>query len=179
MPADTTLDTFFNILDPSNADYKKLNDLMDNVFCPNTGTLPWVGISKYGPQFQGGPAVRALFQQLFNTFPNACLAEVAPRFYCPGDGTPPTGIAVQTTLSGTQKAFWFQTAPAYSAPLSNITPDGKHSMSVDACAVVFFDVNDKITQLSLYFDRYSLSQQLTLPQQHLTLTAARSEASAG
>lgn len=43
-------------------------------------------------------------------------------------------------------------------------------MHVDACAVVFFDGNDKITQLSLYFDRYLLSQQLTLPQRQLTLT---------
>ena len=172
MTADATLDAFFDILDPSDAQYKHLNDLMNNVFCPNTGTLPWVGISKYGPQFQGAPAVRQLFQQLFVTFPDGSLAEVAPRFYYPlgAAAAAVTGIAVQTTLSGTHKALWFQTPPAYSPPLSNITPDGLHSMSVDACAVVFFDGNHKITQLSLYFDRYSLSQQLTLPQHQLTLT---------
>jgi len=171
MHIDATLDAFFEILDPLGGQYQNLNNLMNNVFCPNTGMLPWVGISRYGPQFEGAPAVRQLFRQLFVTFPNAALTEVTPRFYCPGGGsTPPTGIAVQTTLSGTQKALWFQTPPAFSPPLSNITPDGLHSMHVDACAVVFFDGNDKITQLSLYFDRYLLSQQLTLPQRQLTLT---------
>ena len=143
---------------------------MNNVFCPNTGTLPWVGISKYGPQFQGAPAVRQLFRQLFVSVSGRSWRKL-PKILLPsGAVPPPTGIAVQTTLSGTQKALWFQTPPAFSPPLSNITPDGLHSMHVDACAVVFFDANDKITQLSLYFDRYLLSQQLTLPQRQLTLT---------
>ena len=70
MPIDATLDAFFEILDPLGGQYQNLNNLMNNVFCPNTGMLPWVGISRYGPQFEGAPAVRQLFRQLFVTFPN-------------------------------------------------------------------------------------------------------------
>jgi hypothetical protein len=106
-----------------------------------------------------------LFRQLFVTFPDASLAEVAPRFYYPlgAAAAAVTGIAVQTTLSGTQKALWFQQPPYLSPPISNIVPDGLHSMGIDACAVVFFDANNNYTimQFSLYFDRYSMAQQLT------------------
>jgi len=167
--ADDTPNDFFQVLDPSNTtnEYQNLNDLM-TLFCPDNAdrTLPWIGISKYGPQFQGTSAVRNLFRQLFVTFPDGALAEVDPthRFYYPRGvaAVAITGIATPTALSGTQTALWFQTPPYYSPPISNITPDGKHSMSVDACAVVAFDPNShKITQLALYFDRYSMSEQLT------------------
>jgi hypothetical protein len=161
---DQTLTTFFSVLNPaSNPNvYQNLTTLMQQ-FVPVTNNLPWIGIAKYGPQFQGS-AVRTLFRQLFISFPDCELAEVAPRFYLPNNSPYGVGIAVQTTLSGSQQSAWFQQHGYASPPISNIVPDGVHSMSVDACAVFLFDPQSfLIAQFSLYFDRYSMAQQLTPP----------------
>jgi hypothetical protein len=161
-----TVTNFFLIVTPPtakvpNPEYEDLNDLMNTVFSPN----PSVGITSYGPQFQGASAVRALFRQIFITFNNLVFTEVPPRyFYRPPNQ--PEGIAVQTQLFGLQYTSWFpRGSPYYSPPISNITPDGNHSMTVDAAAFFSFDNNFKVTQLALYFDRYSMSQQLALAAQ--------------
>jgi hypothetical protein len=160
---DETVTNFFLVFTPPtigtpNQYYKDLTDLMRVVFSsPNCS----VGITNYGPQFQGASDVRTLFRQIFVAFNNLVFTEVAPRYYYRPPNQP-AGIAVQTQLFGTQNTSWFPRGSAhYSPPISNITPDGNQSMTIDACAVFSFAANYKITQLALYFDRYSMAQQLT------------------
>jgi hypothetical protein len=175
---DTTLNHFFTVLnDATSSHYQDLDYLMQQVFCPSgnptttypSGSIPACGITDHGPQFIGDTEVRLLFQTIFTAFPDfRSLPQVAPgvpskRMYSQDQ----TMIAIQTTISGTQKARWFQDkfGPGgrpghYSPPISDIQPDGKHAMQLPVANVMIFDTNGKIVQLSMYFDRYLMNIQL-------------------
>lgn len=159
---DGTLDLFLDILSQG-SDYKNLNKLMSQVFCANVGsppTAPWVGIANYGPQFVGVDAIRTLFSQIFFvTFPDVQFQPISNTYRLYSSQGPDT-IAIQAMLSGTQVGFWFQhPSLGFSPPISGITPSGK-KMNVAACAVFTFNNGHRVSQLSIYFDRYLMSQQL-------------------
>jgi hypothetical protein len=169
-PNDPTLDDFFNVLNNvSDTNYHSSTYLTTSVFCAEVGsppTLPAVGITDHGPNFQGTADVKLLFDQLFTSFPDVALAPLsgAPRLYSTDGFT----IGIQTTLTGTQKDKWFKHATGgqkdhYSPPLSDIKPDKIHVMVIPACAVFNFDNSNLITRLWLYLDRYRMQQQLTPP----------------
>jgi hypothetical protein len=174
---DNTLGLFFNVINGAGAHHQNLDYLMQNVFSPNggatgahpLGTIPAVGITDHGPQFYGAGEVRLLFQTFFTAFPDAqILPQLSPgvpskRLYSQDQ----TMIGIQTILAGTQKDLWFQHRSTalglpdhYSPPLSDIEPDGSHKMQLPAAAAFNFDANSKISQLSLYFDRYLMNSQL-------------------
>jgi hypothetical protein len=159
-PADPTLDNFFKALnDPTfSPNYHSVNYLMANIFCPDTGVLPCVGITDYGPQFNGAGDVAGLFTQIFSSFPDFTLTPIPPRLYS-GDGLT---IGVQGTLGGTQAADWFSKGHKhYSPPISGITPDKIHLMKVPACSVFTVNAGNQITKWALYLDRYRMARQLT------------------
>ena len=143
------LTTFFSVFNPgANAHatiQQKLDILMNNVFCiDDANGNPGVGITQHGPQFMGATKVRALFQQLFTTFPDVWWAKSrthpaitpVPRLYSNDNYAPPT-IGVQTTLWGTHKKPWFQDDTNYSLPLSAIKPNNK-ATEVPSFAVFSF-----------------------------------------
>jgi hypothetical protein len=175
---DATLDHFFNVINGVGTQhYQDLNYLMQQVFCPNAnptsahplGSIPAVGITNHGPQFYGADQVRLMFDTLFTVFPNfQSTPQLSPnvaakRLYSHDQ----TMIGIQTTLTGTQKAKWFQHTIAvagkpdhYSPPISDIEPDGTRSITLPVANVMTFDENGKIVQLSMYFDRYLMNSQL-------------------
>jgi hypothetical protein len=175
---DATLNNFLTVLNDSNSQhYQDLDYLMQQVFCPSgnptptypTGSVPACGITDHGPQFIGEAAVRKLFQTIFTAFPDfRSTPEVAPgvpskRMYSHDH----TMITIQTTITGTQHGLWFQdkVGPSghpghYSPPISDIQPDGTHKMDLPVANVMTFDASGKIVQLSMYFDRYRMKNQL-------------------
>ena len=166
MSTDSVLDDFLRVInDPTYGVYHQVAPyLMGHVFCADTGTLPCVGITDYGPQFIGAPDVQRLFTQLFTSFPDLSMNPTPPptRFY----STDQTGISIQATLAGTQVAEWFPKGDAhYSPPLSGITPDKIYLMKVPACAVFTFDAAgpaaNHIVKISIYTDRHRMARQLT------------------
>jgi hypothetical protein len=175
---DATLDNFFTVLnDDTSPNYRNLDYLMQRVFSPNGnpnppypwGPIPACGITDHGPQFIGEAAVRKLFQTLFTAFPDfRSTPEVAfklpsKRMYSKDQ----TMITIQTTITGTQHGLWFQDKVGtgklpgyYSPPISDIQPDGTHQMDLPVANVMTFDDKGKIVQLSMYFDRYRMKNQL-------------------
>jgi hypothetical protein len=165
MSADAKLDAFFQVLTPGSGHYKIIADMMA-LFCAVSAdnTLPAVGLTDYGPNFEGAD-VEDLWTQLFTTFPDDIkLTEIPPRTRSTGG---PTTIMVQTRLEGTHKHDWFSHAHRpghkdhHSPPLSGLPvahPNKK--MDLPACAVFTFDGSDLITKLSIYFDRYRMAKQL-------------------
>jgi hypothetical protein len=132
---------------------------------PNT--IPRIGITSYGPQFIGYSAVQRLFRQLFSSFQNLKMTQQGPV-----DPQNPTKnwlfnsdasmIGIQVIFSGLQVGSWFAAGtPYYSPPLSNIVPDSNHTLDLDASVIFTMDnASSKIVQISIYFDRYLMSQQL-------------------
>jgi hypothetical protein len=156
----------YNLLPPN------VTDLLQFLVCFNAeslsgvmGTLttnPKVGITSYGPQYVGYAAVQRMFRQLFSAFQNLQLTPQGPTtdWLSNSDGSV---MGVQVNLSGQQIGSWFaKNSPYYSPPVSDIVPDGRHSIDLDACAIFYFDNNQNlIQQISIYFDRYLMQQQLT------------------
>jgi hypothetical protein len=153
----------------NNAD---LTTLMGTFSQSNPNTTPRVGITSYGPQFVGFTAVQRLFRQLFITFSRVTLTEQGPidlanptaNWLFNAAGSPIPQIGIQMNLSGVQVAAWFAAGtPYYSPPLSTIVPDSTRAMDLDVSVIFSFDAANynKISQVSLYFDRYLMSQQLT------------------
>ena len=164
MSADTQLDAFFAVLTVGDPTYQNTTDMM-NLFCADNPsanpTIPCVGVTDYGPQFKGRADVLTLWAQLFTTFPDdIALTQILPRTY---SKAAPTTIIVQTKLSGTHKADWFEpnTHPHYSPPLSGL-PIAGNTMSLAACSVFTFDSshNPLITKVAIYFDRYRMAKEL-------------------
>lgn len=166
MSADTKLNDFFQVLTPGAAGhYKNVAEMMA-LFCAVSADnkLPAVGLTDFGPNFEGAD-VEDLWEQLFKTFPDDIkLTEIPPRTRSTG----PTTIMVQTRLEGTHKHDWFSHAHPpghkdhHSPPLSGL-PVANKKMNLPACAVFTFDGSDKITKLSIYFDRYRMAKQLGAP----------------
>jgi hypothetical protein len=167
MSNDTTLDTFFEVLNDTNsAHYQDVAYLLKNVFCADTPAatpkFPSAGITGHGPQFVGVKHIEILFNELFTSFSGFTSTPLpgAPRLYSPDGAT----IGIQTTLTGAHVAQWFgKNGPFQSPPLSNIIPDKYQHMQVPACSVCVFDKDHLITHLSIYTDRYRMMRQLTPP----------------
>jgi hypothetical protein len=152
---------------------RDLQDLMGTFSTVNNAaSYPRVGITSYGPQFIGYTAVQRLFRQLISSFNPIALTPQGPPydpqdtgstwlFNSPNASIPVVGV--QVNFSGSQVGSWFaEGTPYYSPPLSNIVPNGNRAMDLDACAIFSFDPeNNDISQASIYFDRYLMSQQLT------------------
>jgi hypothetical protein len=137
---------------------------MNTLYTTNPTVNPMVGITSYGPQFIGYSAVQRLFRQLIATFNPLQLTPQGPntQWLFNSDSSV---IGVQVTLTGLHVGSWFAAnTPYFSPPLSNIVPDKTRSLDLDACAVFYFDnATHLIKQISIYFDRYLMQQQLTLP----------------
>jgi hypothetical protein len=164
-----TIDTFFKVFDPGQGDYENLDTLMNKAFCADGGGLPWVGITRHGPQFRGAAQVRDFYKQRFATFSNLWWGESTtapphltrvPRLYS-NDGYDPPTVAVQTTFQGKHTGLWFQDRTRFSLPLSAIQPSGNKT-EVPACAVFAFGAEDpsRISQLSYYMDRYNQMREV-------------------
>jgi hypothetical protein len=194
-PEDSTLDTFFNVLAaPASGSAHDVavdtNTLLTQVFChdnglgPGTQGLPCVAItehgSRQGPGFFGGPEVSTLFTKLFQSFPNVALTPVSDlRLYSPYTSPKysPITIGVQVDLTGSYQTGWFpKLTPGgkkshYSLPLSGLKPASAppyKNVSIPAVAVFEFDAHHKVTQLSLYMDRYHFVPQVSLTSLHTT-----------
>ena len=130
------------------------------------GDNPLVGVTSYGPQFRGYSDVQRLFRQLIVSFQSLALTQQ-------GNASPPqddwlfdktkTVVGIQMIFSGLHVAGWFAKAtPHYSPPLSDIVPNSTHAMDLDASVIFYTDASNNylISRVSIYFDRYLLSQQL-------------------
>jgi hypothetical protein len=173
-----TLDTFFSVFNPNSGagTYKNVDILINGVFCVDdftqTPQIPWVGIAQHGPQFPNSGAIRTLFTRLVQTFPDIWWGEsttappqvtAVPRLYS-NDGYGTRTVGVQTTLFGHHNAPWFQ-EEGFSLPLSAI-PVNNRPTNIPAFAVFSFgaDVPTRVSQLSIYMDRYRQMADLQ-PQQ--------------
>jgi hypothetical protein len=172
------LDLFFSVMNPTmpdgsaSANYGNINFLMQNVFSQDAtaSTIPAVGITDYGPQFLGADDVKHLFDKLLHkTFKNTFFISPMSTYLIANNQSM---AAAQTLLGGTQTDVWYQhndkTPPHnkdhYSPPISTIQPDGTHSTEVPAVAVFTFGANFFVNQLSMYFDRYKMNQDLNTGQ---------------
>jgi hypothetical protein len=155
IPIPANLQNLFNFLIYFNG--ADLTNLMQTLT-----SNPVVGITSYGPQFIGYSAVQRLFRQLFSTFKPLKLT---PQGANPDwmFNTDSSVIGVQMNLSGLQVGAWFAAGtPYYSPPLSTIVPSGTRSVDLDACVIFYLDnAQNLIKQISIYFDRYLMQQQLT------------------
>jgi hypothetical protein len=175
--SDSTLNDFFEVMNgPSHL--HDVNYLLSSVFCQQNSakTLPSVGITSDGPQFRGGDAVLELFSRLFSTFDDFRLkpSPNAPRLY----SSTPSMIAIQTRLTGKHVKLWFPSGhDFYSPPISDIDPDGQHSTEELPAAAFFafgtFNNNILITNLSIYFDRYKMWQDLTCSPHTIRIKPAK------
>lgn len=131
----------------------------------STGQAPTVGITDYAPSsptFSGIADITTLFNRLFKTFPDFNFAQMAGSVLLYSDASH-TQIAIQATMTGTHQARWFPYGkPHFSPPLSQINPSEKtQKMSVPVCAIFAFNnATNLICNLSLFFDRYRMQQQL-------------------
>jgi hypothetical protein len=169
MSADDIVNSFLNELN-NNPEHDP-QKLVSTYFCsddpppppPPKPTIPSVGLANYGPSFAGRNEVVALFVQIFNSFPDLKFLPLPsfPRLYCPSGDK----IAILGSITGTHKAEWFAEGhPHHSKPISGIKPDGSHTMNVPACAIFSFDASgSRIANLSIYFDRSTMSRHLGGP----------------
>jgi hypothetical protein len=176
------VDAFIQVFVSGKNSAGKIADLI-GLFCKDdakTPTIPTVGITDHGPNFTGVDDITDLFTQIFTSFPNILLQYASfpnapknypPLLYSDDKYTPPT-IAVQTTLvTGPYVADWFKHPSGgskkkdhFSPPLSNISHiPGKPASTTIPVAAVFSFVGDKsykISQLSLYLDRWRFQADL-------------------
>jgi hypothetical protein len=151
---------------------------LQNLFAADSGgpppTAPGVGIASHGPNFTSQADIGILFTRLFTSFPDLTLKEKQgfPRLYSLDAfaGLPTIGTA--TTLQGTFQSAWFpkvkgqkDTVSHYSKPLSDIIPNAGsfQSTKIPAFAVFALDGSTgtvKISQLSIYMDRYRFKADL-------------------
>lgn len=179
---DDTLNVFFDVINGTDLSgtgvganhYHDSKYLIDSVFCGNNLPLPypWIGITDHGPQFKGSAQIKILLDELFLCFDTFVLlpqvsrvgktpVETSQRLNS-RNGAPVSMISVQTVMHGTHVAQWFKDGTGTpSPPLSPIVPDKNHVMEIPVSAVFAFDNKNKISQLSLYLDRYKMQQQLT------------------
>jgi hypothetical protein len=128
-------------------------------------TTPKVGITNYGPQYNDFGQVKMLWRQIFFAFTDFSFEEQQFNVRLSNPAAPPPMISTQVSITGQHTGAWFAKGTKwYSPPLSDIIPDSSRMMNLDACAVfTFTPAGTHIKQLSLYFDRYLMSQHLTLP----------------
>jgi hypothetical protein len=160
MANEDTLDDFFAVLGdpPGSGNYKNVNYLMSDVFCPDGGVkpnqVPWVGITDHGPNFQTASDVELLFNRLFTSFPDLTLTrlEGAPLLSSDDDST----LGIQTTLKGSYSDSWFPNGSShYSRPLSRIPVSNPNkAATIPAFAVFTFDDDELLSHLAIYLDRY-------------------------
>jgi hypothetical protein len=140
--------------------------LVETYFCPNGfdaygNPIPTVGLTAYAPSspsFTDQADIISLFQEIFSAFQNFAFAQIvgSSRLY----SSDLSQIAIQAVMTGTQHGSWFPKGSGhYSQPISGIYPGGKN-MTIPICAVFAFDAGSQITNLSLFFDRYRMQQQL-------------------
>jgi hypothetical protein len=185
MPSnDQTLDQFFAVFASGGSAANKVASLMA-LFCQDDNaakpTIPAVGITHHGPNFVGVAQVAKLWKQFFDSFDPFTFAparltlpgypneQPAPRLYSkddyPSADKPVHVIGVQTFLTGTFVKEWFQDHHA-SPPLSTIcypvgaAHRGPLQTTLPATAVFVFDAAAKITNLSIYLDRYRMMHEL-------------------
>ena len=158
---------------------------MQNAFsADNVGAgTPNVGISGHGPNFVGAADVAALFDKFFFSFPDFRMTQgvltpqggttLTARLYARDSDAPPT-MGTRVTLLGTYSQPWFKkkkkvkdSKTHYSKPLSDIPADGSMTTTLEGFGVFSFD-GGKISQLSVYLDRYKLSNDLLPPSDSLT-----------
>jgi hypothetical protein len=185
MPSnDETLDIFFDIANGTDlrgtgvgtTHYHDSAYLIANVYSSDSPGYPCVGITDHGPQFIGSAAIQAVTDELFNDFdvfvllPQVSKVGKMPvvssqRLYSKNDAKDKM-ISIQTVMHGTQIKQWFVDdkgvkKKGYSSPISPIQPDGYHVMEIPVSLVFTFDDKYKVRQLSMYFDRYKMQQQLS------------------
>jgi hypothetical protein len=179
-----TLDKFFGVFTANSgpAVYKNIDILINEVFCADDGEHPWIGIAHHGPQFRGTAAIRALYNQVFTSFPDIWWGPstdappqttapvppvpLAPRLYSNDayakDPSHHPTIGVQTTMAGTLQQPWFQ-GPGYSLPLSGLTPAvPPKRTNTPSFAVFAFGAQDptRVSRISFYMDRYNQAREL-------------------
>jgi hypothetical protein len=151
---------------------------LQSLFAADSGgtppTAPGVGIASHGPNFTGQVEIGVLFTRLFTSFPDLTLKEkqAFPRLYSLDAYTGLPIIGTATTLQGTFQSAWFpkvkgkkDTESHYSKPLSDLIPNAGNfqSTKIPAFAVFALDGSTgtvKISQLSMYLDRYRFKADL-------------------
>jgi hypothetical protein len=157
MSIDTTFASFLVELNVQNAQG------VVALFCADSPSgakppLPYVGLTTEGPSFTGAKQITNLFQSLFTAFPDLKFVPLGVLH----SSELPTKIAVQATMNGTHKGVWSPSTTRASSPINNV-PATNRPFQVPACAIFSFDGDFKITTLGVYFDRYTIIDDLKIP----------------